>query len=102
MSLLSEGHSGKPVASCCCRLVAIASAAMAWSHAHSPLSAPTGKRSGRDAGPSTALQISRPSDETFSPFLLHHRDLDRDRCRCCQGVRAPPSEKGARAPQGSV
>jgi hypothetical protein len=37
MYLLSEGHSGKPVASCCCRLVAIASAGMAWSHAHNPL-----------------------------------------------------------------
>jgi hypothetical protein len=37
MSLLSEGHSGKPVASCCCRLVAIAPGRMAWSHAHNPL-----------------------------------------------------------------
>src|SRR6185295_3211527 len=81
-------------------------AAARWSPLHrhgwrgvmlmTPLSAPTGKRGGRDASPSTASQISRPSGETSLPSYCHHRDLDRERCRLL------PGSAGASVGRGGV
>lgn len=60
-----------------------------------PLSAPTGKRGGRDAGPSTALQISPfvRRDLLSLPTAIIASSIA-NVAGCCQVMRAPPSDEG--------